>query len=466
MDSLNDTIAAIATPPGDGGVGILRLSGPDSVRLVAKFFRPFSGQTFESCPARLLVAGSWTGGDGLVEDNLLCVRFAAPASYTGQETAEVHAHGGGFHLRSLLQALLQAGARLARPGEFTQRAFLNGKMDLTQAEAVADLISSRAALSRQAAARQLEGGLQRRVEALRKKVLDLSAQVEASVDFPDEQDQLLPREELARSVAEAQRAVQDLLSGARTGRLLRQGAKVVLCGRPNVGKSSILNALLGTARAIVHDLPGTTRDFLEEPFQIEGFPLVLVDTAGLRLADDAVEREGVERSRRAVHQADVVLLVLDAAEGFMREDREILEELGGLASQEAPKMVLLNKSDLSNRSDWSDPALKDFLLLRVSARTGQGLDLLKKNIFEKVTVGRPAADLGEALVTRERHESALRRAEASLAQAAGTLEQRRLGSEFLSGDLRDCLDSLGEIVGATTRQDVLSAIFSKFCIGK
>lgn len=458
---LDDTIAAIATPPGDGGIGIIRISGPGSVALAEKFFRPVSGGALSRTPPRTLVQGLWLEPEGGTADSLLCARFQAPASFTGEDVVEVQAHGGAFHLQALLSGLLKAGARLAGPGEFTRRAFLNGKMDLTQAEAVADLIASRSHLARQSAAGQLKGGLHEKIESFRLEARDLCAQVEASLDFPAEEAQLAPRAVWMSKVGSLRRDMQALLATARTGRLLRRGLRVVFTGRPNVGKSSLLNALLGSRRAIVSEKAGTTRDFLEEPFQVEGFPMLLVDTAGLRQADEDAERQGVERGEEQVGNADVALLVLDASRPLEEADRALLAELPAKLPEGAAFLVLKNKSDLSDQSDLSDSSST----LKVSALSGAGLPELKTRLLQAALGGRDLK-LGEAAVTQVRHEEALRRAEVALGLVESTLKQGRLGPEFMAGDLRDCLDALGEIVGATSRQEVLDAIFSKFCIGK
>ncbi len=455
----DDIIAAIATPPGEGGIGIIRVSGRGSVALVSRFFR--CAGSLAGRPPGTLAAGTWADPcDGRVLDELLAVRFEAPHGYTGEEAVEVHAHGGRFHLRSLLQQLLGAGARPASPGEFTRRAFLNGRLDLTQAEAVADLIGARAALSRDAAARQLAGGLFEKVEAWRRQVVALAAEAEAACDFPEEEDQLQPRQGLGEKVGALRAGMGALLEKARTGRLVREGMKVVLCGRPNVGKSSLLNALLGSPRAIVTEIPGTTRDFLEEGFQVEGFPVRLVDTAGIRESRDEVEAQGVERSRAQLDQADLALLVLDGSAPLEAGDRGLMERVAG------PRLLLANKADLP--SAWSLASLPA-PALAVSARTGDGLGELRRAILEAglgAVAGDPGKALSEALLTQVRHEEALRRADAALARVEETLGRADLGPEFLAGDLRGCLDALGELVGATPRQEVLDAIFSKFCIGK
>jgi tRNA modification GTPase len=461
---ISDTIAAIATPAGDGGLGVIRVSGPQAVALAGARFRALDGIALAAQPPRLLQLGRWLGGDGAVMDEALCVRFEAPHSFTGEDVVELHAHGGAFHLQALLKTLLAGGARLARPGEFTQRAFLNGKMDLTRAEAVADLINSGTGLARDAAARQLAGGLFEAVESMRAGLVELSAQTEAAVDFPDEEDQLLPKRALLGKVSTLRERMRAMLASAREGRLLSQGIKAALAGRPNVGKSSLMNALLGSERSIVAASAGTTRDYIEEKLNLGGFPLLLTDTAGLRESDDGAEQEGVRRSLERVAGADLLLLVLDVSRGLEPAD------FSALASFQGDLIFVANKADLGPR--WGEAELKAFagnipiLLANVSSKTGEGLEALKRLMLEVALRGRSAAMLNAVTLTQARHEEAMRRAEALVGHVEATLREGKLSAEFLSGDLRGALDALGEIVGATPRDEVIHAIFAKFCIGK
>lgn len=457
---LADTIVAIATPPGEGGVGVIRFSGPDSVGIASTFFRALDGIGLGMQPPRLMSFGRWLEA-GKAVDEVLCVRFEAPHTFTGEPVVEVHAHGGAFHLQSMLKAILQAGARLARPGEFTERAFLNGRMDLTRAEAVADLIHSGAELSRAAAARQLAGGLFEAVEDLRKAVLDLSAQAEAAVDFPEEEDQLMPRKKLLEAVRGARKGMGAMLDTAREGRMVTQGIRVVIAGSPNAGKSSLLNALLGRERSIVTPVAGTTRDYIEEKVSLGGFPVLLTDTAGIRDAQDRVEAEGVKRSRERLESADILLMLLDGSRPLTQGDLEA-ESL-----TKVDVLAVANKKDLGGAWDlgaYSGRAARP--PLQISCVTGEGLENLKSAILDLALKGRGAALLDSAQLTQARHEDAMRRAEENLGHVEATLSNGKLSAEFLSGDLRACLDALGEIVGKTPREDVLRQIFDKFCIGK
>jgi tRNA modification GTPase len=457
-----DTIAALATPPGDGGIGVIRLSGPEAVAVASRFFRAADGVALSQQPARMLTLGTWRDAEGRVLDELLCVRFQAPHSFTGEEVVELQAHGGAFHLRTLLKSVLGARVRLARPGEFTQRAFINGKMDLTRAEAVADLINAGTDMAREAAARQLSGGLFELVEGLRRELVELSAQVEAAVDFPDDEDQLLPRAALLARIQALGASIRSLIAGARQGRLLSQGLRVTLLGRPNVGKSSLMNALLGEQRSIVTPDAGTTRDYIEERFSLQGFPVLLTDTAGLRESEDPAEREGVRRSRERLRDADLLLLVLDASAELGPEDFAGLDDFHG------DFLVVANKTDLGTR--WGDFELKKFVAgprrVGVSCKTGSGLEDLKAGILDKALGSAAAGRLDAVRLTQARHEEAMRRAEFFVSHVEKTLGTGKLSAEFLSGDLRGALDALGEIVGTTSREEVINAIFEKFCIGK
>jgi tRNA modification GTPase len=461
----DDAIVAVATAAGEAGVGILRFSGPGAVAGASLLFRARDGRPLAAQAPRYLASGRLIGGHGELLDEVLCVRFEAPASYTGEEVAEVHAHGGAYHLRALLQAYLERAAvgglrlRIARPGEFTQRAFVHGKLDLAKAEAVADLIHSGAALSREVAGRQLGGQLSRELEALRDGLLAVLAQAEAACDMPEIEDQL-PPVGAWQSALEAVAARMDaLLATARTGQLLEQGLRVALCGAPNAGKSSLMNALLGSERSIVHAEAGTTRDFVEARFQVEGFPMLLVDTAGLRGDAGEVEAEGMRRSQEQVAQSDVCVLLLDQSAAPFRQALEVLD----LAPRE--RLCVLSKADLPPA--WEASALPGMPApaLRISARTGEGLEALKAELLRVALQGRGIESLGQALLTRARHERALRSAREFLGHALASLRSSA-SPDLFAGDLRGALESVGEIVGSTTRAEVVEEIFRRFCVGK
>ena len=434
----SDTIAAIATPPGRGGIGIVRLSGP-KVPAIAQ-------AVLGELPApRTAQFGDFRDAGGERVDEGIALYFPAPHSYTGEAVLELQGHGGPVVMQALLSAVLDAGARLAEPGEFTRRAFLNGRRDLAQAEAVADLIDAASREAARSALRSLSGEFSSAIGALVAGLTELRALTEAMLDFPEEEVDSLHRADAEKRLAALQAALKNILDKSRQGSLLRTGIHIVLAGRPNVGKSSLLNRLAGEERAIVSAIPGTTRDALREPLQIEGVPIVLVDTAGLRESPDEIERLGMERTHREIGRADVVLVVLEAGK---REPPP-----GALPA--AARITVVNKIDLAPREA---PGRRDDVVF-VSAKTGAGLDALRQAILD--AAGWHSS--GEAtFLARERHLRALARAEQHLAAAAG----QRTQWEFFAEELRLAQEALGEITGRVSADDLLGEIFARFCIGK
>jgi tRNA modification GTPase len=432
-----DTIAAIATPAGRGGIGIVRISGP-AVPEVAKRLLGRVPQ------ARLATYSAFRDRAGELQDQGIALYFPAPHSYTGEHVLELQGHGGPVVLQAVLRACLDAGARLAEPGEFTRRAFLEGRLDLAQAEAVADLIDAASRQAARSALRSLGGEFSAAVRALNAQLIELRALTEAMLDFPEEEVDSLHRGDAAARLAALRQRLDGLLGRSRQGSLLRTGIHVVLAGQPNVGKSSLLNRLAGEERAIVTPVAGTTRDALREPMELDGVPLVLVDTAGLRAATDIVERIGIERARQELERADLVLVVHEAG----RSDSAPSDLPPGI-----PRIHLYNKSDLL--PGFRPPAGA----LAVSAKTGQGLDALRKAILEAAGW----QDMGESVfLARERHLRALECAGRHLGQAAGELQRWELFAE----ELRLAQSALAAITGEYGADDLLGEIFSRFCIGK
>ncbi len=470
----NDTIAAIATPAGVGGIGVIRVSGADAFSLVLPLVRRPGGRT-DLPPSHTLTYGHIIDPQSEeLLDEVLVVFMRAPQTYTREDVVEIQGHGGPLVLRRMLRAVLAQGARMANPGEFTLRAFLNGRLDLAQAEAVMDLIGAETEAGQRLALQQLRGRLSDQVQQARSSVLGVLARIEASIDFPEE-DVPTPRpEELRQLIATAQRQVAALLAGSEQGRLYRQGLRTAIIGRPNVGKSSLLNALLRSERAIVTPIAGTTRDTVEEAANLRGIPLHLIDTAGITPTDDPVERIGVQRSRDAAESADVVLLVFDGSEPWTRQDELVSSELQalgfGISEQESsstrrrPVVLVLNKAD---RPFQMDRTVLQILWPRArciatSTLTGEGLPELEDAIADLVLAGK-VVHSESVLVTNTRHQEALRRSAEHLQASILSLEQPL---DFVSIDLRAAYDALGEVTGETASEDLLDKIFSEFCIGK
>lgn len=456
---MSDLIAAVATPPGAGGVGILRLSGPGAARAAAQVFRPAGKTPLPEAPDRQLLYGSILDRAGQVIDNGLAFLSRAPHSYTGEETAEIQSHGSPMVQALALEALFAAGARQALPGEFTQRAFLNGKLDLTQAEAVIDLIHAETPAAARQAAGTLGGTLSRRVTALYDGLVDLSAHFHAVLDYPDEDIDPFRAETIRTALETALAETEALLATYARGRQLVSGVPTAIVGRPNAGKSSLLNALMGYDRAIVTQVPGTTRDTIEGKATVGGVLLNLIDTAGLRETGDEVERLGVDRSRAAARQADLVLLVLDGSAPLTEEDREAMD-----LAREAPAcLCIVNKADLPQVLDRAALAETFPALCAVSAKAQTGLEELGALVAARFPQGsdRP----GEALLTNARQAAAVERAAQDLRRAQEGLDGG-IPPDLLLTDVESALEALGELTGTTVREDITSRIFQRFCVGK
>ncbi|PKN65294.1 MAG: tRNA uridine-5-carboxymethylaminomethyl(34) synthesis GTPase MnmE [Deltaproteobacteria bacterium HGW-Deltaproteobacteria-15] len=456
---MDDTIAAIATPLGQGGIGIIRLSGPRAKEIAGRIFIPKKpGKTLED---RSLVLGNLIDpSTGAVLDEVLLSLMAAPLSYTREDVVEINSHSGPLLLSKVLQVVLQTGARLARPGEFTFRAFMNGRIDLTQAEAVVDLIRSRSEKGLSLAARQLSGGFAEQIEGLRQRGLDLLARIEAAIDFPEEADSIVGVEE-SRSLEEnLLPAIERLVTAHKQRKIWMDGIATVIVGRVNAGKSSLLNRLLNEERALVTPIPGTTRDVVESTIHIEGIPLRLMDTAGFRKGRGRIEHLGIRKTEQRLSEADLALVVIDQSRPLSGVDRELLARTG------EKSLTILNKSDLPSRIGRNAEAKmrKERRVVKTSALTGSGLEDLRRAIVEMVVLDGEGEDLLHVAPNiRQRDE--LLEAEESFRNAARNLKEE-LPLEIVAADLHAGVDGLGRIVGKGSPEDVLDRIFSEFCIGK
>ena len=511
MNKLDDTICAIATPVGEGGIGIIRVSGAHAVEVAAHVVRPRNGQPLQQLeshrlylsdvlypenargperPPSPLPTGEGQGegsspsqaeGQASAIDEALVVVMRKPRSYTGEDVVEIQTHGGAWILQATCHGLIRHGARLAQPGEFTKRAFLNGRLDLTQAEAVLDTIQATTSRSLQAAQSLLRGSLSKEIDAFRERLIRVLAHVEAGMDFAEEDITFIQAAEVQQALTDTQRAVERLITSYEEGRIIREGIKVAIIGRPNVGKSSLLNALLKLDRAIVSDQPGTTRDVIDESLNVRGIPLRLLDTAGLRQTQDKIEGEGIRRTEDAIADADVLLLVLDGAMGVTDEDRAVFETYCS-----RKYLLVMNKMDLPESRTFDarfslpsesplppgegkgeGPSLVEGEgagLVKVSAKTGEGLDHLT-SVIQSVCLKEGLEATPSVLVTRLRHKASLEEAHRSIEEAMRSLERKESG-ECVALDIRAALDALGEITGAVSTEDILDRIFQDFCIGK
>ena len=471
-----ETIAAIATAQSPSAIGIVRLSGEETRRVLAALFTPASGMAVEALPYRRMTYGDIRSADGTLLDRGMAVCFSAAHSYTGEESAELHCHGSPVVLSEVLQAAFAAGARQARPGEFTQRAFLNGKLDLTEAEAVIDLIDAETAESARNAAAQLfaasvlvlreASALRRPIESVYDKLLDVSSRFYAVVDYPDEDIEDLSREETEHTLLCCEETLSDLLGTFARGKVLKNGVATAIIGAPNAGKSSLLNALVGFDRAIVTDIAGTTRDTVEEKATVGGVLLRLIDTAGLHETDDLVEQLGVERSKKAVEDADLILALLDGSTGLPASEgraEEMLAPLALAAKSGKPWLLLLTKSDLGRGTgvapdeDWRTPEA----VISLSSVTHEGFDALEAAIRTLY----PAPKGDTSLVTNARQADAIRRALDSVRAAKGAL-QSGMTPDVVLTEVEQAENALGELTGHTAREDMVARIFERFCVGK
>ncbi|MCX6137582.1 MAG: tRNA uridine-5-carboxymethylaminomethyl(34) synthesis GTPase MnmE [Ignavibacteriales bacterium] len=463
LKTTSDTIAAIATPPGEGGIAVIRVSGMNALDIVGPLF---SGKrSLHDSPSHMALLGEFGDGVGGCLDSVLATVFRAPHSYTGETVVEVSCHGGYFISRCILDTVIAKGARHALPGEFTERAFLNGKIDLSQAEAVAELIHARSESARKASYEQLHGRLGDRIRTLRRGLLDLCSLLELELDFSEEGIQINGLDNVLDQLAQTIKAVEEMSATFASGKLIREGVRTVLAGRPNTGKSSLLNILLQENRAIVSEIPGTTRDVIEESVSIDGMLFRLADTAGLRKTVNEIEKEGIRRTEHQLDRADLVLYLMDTSQPLDPEDISLIKPLVDTCAGSTSRIILvLNKSDVC-LSGWSSGAdLAGLPSVMVSCKEHRGIDTLKRLLVDTIM---PLHDhsISSPLILSSRHKAALDGAALSLRLAQESV-QRRMSFEFVAVDIHGAMDALGEIIGYTTPEDVLQNIFSQFCIGK
>jgi tRNA modification GTPase len=451
-----EPIAAIATPVGEGGIAIIRVSGKNAIQTVNKTFK---GKDLTRQESHTVHFGNLIDTEGNIVDEVLVTLFHAPKSYTGEETVEISCHGGVLVTQAVLEAVLALGVRSAEPGEFTQRAFLNGKMELSQAEAVADLIHAKSKKALDAAHQQLEGRLGEHIKQFRQQIIDATAMVELELDFVEEDVEFADKEELQRLLEELDKEIDDLLATYETGRLVKHGVRTVFIGLPNAGKSTLLNTLVGKERAIVTDIAGTTRDTIDVDWSYEGLRFKLTDTAGLRETEDIIEAEGVKRSQKAFEKADLVVYLKDLSRLITPEERQDIAKFQK-NSGDTPFLLIGTKKDIA--LDVEDERL-DYDL-KISALEGEKVDELKK-LMKQRALENKHYDSSSILVTSSRHRDALAKAQKDVRSALQALDQGMTG-DFLSIDLRSALKELGTITGEITTEDILDSIFSRFCIGK
>ena len=457
---MEDTIAAVATAYGEGGIGIIRISGEKALSILEEVFE-FAGETYQIVNRRMTYGRIVDRENEQIIDEVLAVYMKGPKTYTAEDVVEINCHGSMVSLRKTLALVLRKGARLAEPGEFTKRAFLNGRLDLSQAEAVIDIIKAKTDRSFDVAMSQLEGALSLRVTEIRQKLLDLLVDITVNIDYPDEDIEELTYDKIEENILLIGEMIEKLLSTADTGRMIREGIRVAIVGKPNVGKSSLMNSLLRETRAIVTEIPGTTRDTIEEAISIRNIPVYLVDTAGIRETSDEVERLGIERSKAAFNEADFIIFIMDGSSAISDEDREIASYLDGRDS-----VVLINKNDLERgfTNDDVRELVNDPVIIETSLINNEGIEEIDNHI-EELVYGGELSQHDSTMVNNVRHIELLKQSRDSLRDAMEmTLAREAL--DFIEVDVRNAYDLLGEITGETVSDDIINEVFARFCLGK
>lgn len=457
---MEDTIVAISTPHGEGAIGIIRMSGEKAFSVIKDIFKP-KGNNIEKYMNRELIYGHILDGDQVL-DEVLVAKMKKPRTYTTEDIVEINCHGGSVPIRRILDLILTYDVRIADPGEFTKRAFINGRLDLSQAESIMDMISAKTPKGFDMAYNQLEGHLSKKVKTIRENLIDLLSKIEVSIDYPEADIEEITHDQIKKGLEINLKAIEKMLEGSETGKIIRNGLSTVIVGKPNVGKSSLLNALLKESKAIVTNIPGTTRDVIEEYININGIPLKIIDTAGIRETDNEIEKIGVNRSKAFFNKADLVIFMLNNAEELSKEDREIIEYL-----EDKKVIVVVNKTDLDNKLDLDE--LKTLIghdqkIIKTSVMNEKGIEMVEDEIAKLVYHGALHVKEND-YITNIRHITALKKSKESLI-AAINATHTALGYDFIEVDIKDAYNHLGEITGETLGENIIDKIFSKFCLGK
>lgn len=456
---MEDTIAAIATAPGEGGIGIIRISGDDSKNILDRIFVPINSSVLEN---RKMTYGNIVDPSSKsIIDEVLCVYMKSPKTYTMEDVVEINCHGGMVPLRKTLELVLSNGARMAEPGEFTKRAFLNGRLDLSQAEAVIDVIKAKTDRTYDVALNQLEGVFSRHIKEIRKKLVDILVNLTVNIDYPDEDIEQITYEKLGSDLNDILSDIENLLSSADTGKIIRDGLGIAIIGKPNVGKSSLMNSLLKETRAIVTEIPGTTRDTIEEHISIKGIPVRLTDTAGIRETDDIIEKIGIEKSKESFNQADLVIFILDSSREMEQEDIDIMNLI-----DPEKTLILLNKIDLVQKIRKEDILAKigNISIIETSMHNQMGISEIEEKIVNLVYCGK-VSQSNNLIVTNVRHKNILERSRNSIKDAINMVNMQE-ALEFIEIDVNSTYEALGEIIGETVQDDIINEVFARFCLGK
>lgn len=454
-----DTITAISTPIGEGAIGIIRMSGPESFEILGKIFKPFN-KNLSSLEMRKMYYGHIVEDERVI-DEVMVVKLPSTGSYTMEDVVEINCHGGMMPLREILAIVLSNGARLAEKGEFTKRAFLNGRIDLTQAESVMDLISAKTTRGFDIAMNQLRGYASDKIKQYRDHLISLMAEIEVSIDYPEEDIEEITYDKIGSTLSDMDLSILKLIDNSKSGKIIREGLKTVIVGKPNVGKSSLMNALLKDSRAIVTDIPGTTRDVIEEFMNISGIPIKLIDTAGIRQTEDVVEKIGVEKSKQYFNEADLIIFMLDSSMPLTDEDHEIMELV-----KDKHSIVIINKTDLESQIDlqYINTVLKDKCIIPTSVQNEQGLEALENEI-QKMVLGNEVDVQNKEILSNTRHIQLLKDAHKNIVDALDAVKSS-MPYDFIEVDVKNAILNLGHITGESVEEDLMNTIFSNFCLGK